>query len=79
MKTIIITEDQLQSIVNEVSNLNEMYDPEKLYAKSYIEDVTRKAPKYIKKYLHGLEVIEKNGKEFIRIPQVVYQYITGNF
>ncbi len=60
-------------------DLNEEYDPQKLYAKSYIEDVTRKSPKYIKKYIHGLKVIEKDGKEFIRIPQVVYQYINGNF
>jgi hypothetical protein len=25
------------------------------------------------------EQYEKDGKEFIRIPQVVYQYINGNF
>lgn len=59
--------------------LNEMYDSEKMYAKSYIEDRLKKAPKYIKKYMKGLDEVEKDGKIFVKIPQVLYQYLFGNF
>ena len=60
-------------------DLNEEYDSEKLYAKSYVDERTKKAPKYIKKYLVNLEKVEKDGKTFVKIPQVLYQYIKGNF
>lgn len=59
--------------------LTEDYDSDKLYAKSYIDDRTKKAPKYIKKYLTNLDKVEKDGKTFVKIPQVLYQYIKGNF
>jgi hypothetical protein len=83
MKTIIITESQLQVIVEmrkfNLNELNEMYDSEKMYAKSSIEDRLKKAPRYIKKYMKGLDEFEKDGKIFVKIPQVLYQYLFGNF
>ena len=59
--------------------LNEMYDSEKMYAKSYIEDRLKKAPRYIKKYMKELDEFEKDGKIFVKIPQVLYQYLFGGF
>ena len=59
--------------------LNEIYDSEKIYAKSYIQDRLKKAPRYIKKYATDLEEIEKDGKIFVKIPQVLYQYLFGSF
>ena len=85
MKTIIITEEQLQIIVEmektkfDFDELNEVYDSEKMYAKSYIEDRLKKAPRYIKKYMKGLDEVEKDGKIFVKIPQVLYQYLFGGF
>jgi hypothetical protein len=58
--------------------LNEEYDSEKLYAKSYVDERMKKAPKYIKKYLTNLKIVEKDGKPFVKIPQVLYQYLKGN-
>jgi hypothetical protein len=74
MKNIIITEEQLKIIVE-----SEYYNSEKLYAKSYIQDRLKKAPRYIKKYATDLEEIEKDGKIFVKIPQVLYQYLFGSF
>jgi hypothetical protein len=59
--------------------LNEEYDSEKMYAKSSIEDRLKKAPRYIKKYMKELDEFEKDGKIFVKIPQVLYQYLFGNF
>jgi hypothetical protein len=59
--------------------LNEMYDSEKMYAKSYVEDRLKKAPRYIKKYMKELDEFEKDGRIFVKIPQVLYQYLFGNF
>ena len=59
--------------------LNEIYDSEKMYAKSYIEDRLKKAPRYIKKYMKELDEFEKDGKIFVKIPQVLYQYLFGGF
>ena len=60
-------------------DLNEEYEPEKLYSLEYLESAMRTAPKYLKKYINKTNVIEKDGKKFVRIPQVIYQYLTGNF
>ena len=59
--------------------LNEIYDSEKMYAKSSIEDRLKKAPRYIKKYRKELDEFEKDGKTFVKIPQVLYQYLFGGF
>lgn len=60
-------------------DLNEEYEPEKLYSLEYLESAMRTAPKYLKKYINKTNVIEKDGKKFVRIPQVIYQYLIGNF
>ena len=64
MKNIVITEEQLKFIVENIKDktdeLKEYYDSDKLYAKSYIEDRLKKAPRYIKKYAKDLEEIERN-------------------
>ena len=59
--------------------LNVEYDSEKLYAKSYVDERMKKAPKHIKKYVTNLKVVEKDGKPFVKIPQVLYQYLKGNY
>jgi hypothetical protein len=92
MKTIVITESQLKVIVEmekmvsdkditqfNSDNLNEEYEPEKLYSLEYLESAMRSAPKYLKKYINKTNFIERDGKKFVRIPQVIYQYLTGNF
>jgi hypothetical protein len=92
MKTIVITESQLKVIVEmekmvsdkditqfNSDNLNEEYEPEKLYSLEYLESSMRSAPKYLKKYINKTNFIERDGKKFVRIPQVIYQYLTGNF
>ncbi len=66
-------------------NLEESYyDRDKLYSKSYIERVMAKAPRNLKSYLPKLEefdCIDKYGNphKCVKIPQVLYQYIVGNY
>jgi|694.fasta_scaffold108387_6 hypothetical protein len=59
--------------------INENYNPEKLYAKAFIDERKNKAPKYLKKYFAGLEEIKKDGKTFVKIPQIIYQYLNDKF
>ena len=79
MKKIIITEKQLKGIIEE-----SYYDSQKLYSKEYIENVTRKAPNQIKNMVRSLEVIgcvDGNGNmtQCVRIPEVLFVYITGRY
>lgn len=66
-------------------NLEESYyDKDKLYSKAYIERVMAKAPRNLKKYSLNLEEFDctdNNGKahKCVKIPQVLYQYIVGNY
>ena len=74
---IVITESQLRQ-------LTEIYDPEKLYKKSYIVHVLKKAPRQYKSHLSSLDVYdchdnEGNKHECVKIPQFIYQYLTGNY
>ena len=64
--------------------VNENYDPEKLYDKQFIVSSLLKAPKHMRGYIKGLD----DGLECHRgnipyacttIPQVVYQYLFGDF
>ena len=76
---IRITESQYNKIITE-----SYYDPNKLYSKQYIENVTRIAPQYIKNTVKGLEVIgctDKNGNmtQCVRIPEVLFVYISGRY
>jgi len=76
---IRITESQYNKILTE-----SYYDPNKLYSKQYIENVTRNAPINIKNVVKGLEVIgctDKNGNmsQCVRLPEVLFVYISGRY
>jgi len=76
---IIITESQYNKIITET-----YYDSDKLYSKQYIENVTRNASRDIKNVVKGLEVIgctDKNGNmtQCVRIPEVLFVYISGRY
>ena len=76
---IKITENQLNKIITE-----SYYDSDKLYSKQYIENVTRNAPRNIKNVVKGLEVIgctDKNGNmsQCVRIPEVLFIYVSGRY
>jgi hypothetical protein len=76
---IIITESQYNKIITET-----YYDSDKLYSKQYIENVTRNASRDIKNVVKSLEVIgctDKNGNmtQCVRIPEVLFVYISGRY
>ena len=76
---IKITESQYNKIITE-----SYYDSDKLYSKQYIENVTRNAPINIKNVVKGLEVIgctDKNGNmsQCVRLPEVLFVYISGRY
>ena len=76
---IKITESQYNKIITET-----YYDSDKLYSKQYIENVTRNASRDIKNIVKGLEVIgctDKNGNmsQCVRIPEVLFVYISGRY
>lgn len=76
---IKITESQYNKIITET-----YYDSDKLYSKQYIENVTRNASRDIKNVVKGLEVIgctDKNGNmtQCVRIPEVLFVYISGRY
>jgi hypothetical protein len=79
MKKVIITEKQLKGIIEE-----SYYDSQKLYSKQYIENVTRTAPSNIKNIVRGLEIIgcldrDGNSTQCVRIPEVLFVYISGRY
>jgi len=65
--------------------LNEsFYDSNKLYSKQYIINVTTNAPRNIKDVVRNLKTIDcidsnNNKKECVRIPEVLYIYISGKY
>jgi len=76
---IIITESQYNKIITE-----SYYDSDKLYSKQYIENVTRNASRDIKNLVKGLEVIGctdryGNMTQCVRIPEVLFEYISGRY
>ena len=78
MRKIIITENQLK-LVSE-----SYYDSNKLYSKQYIENVTRNASREIKNIVKGLEVLgcvdgSGNLSQCVRIPEVLFVYISGRY
>lgn len=78
-KKIIITENQLRKLVNE-----SYYDSNKLYSKQYIENLTINAPRNIKNIVRSLEIIgcyDQNGNrsQCVRIPEVLFIYISGRY
>ena len=78
-KKIIFSESQISLIVNTLTE--SYYDSEKMYSLEYIKSVTKKAPRYIKKLIPDLPQFDcPNGSgTCVKIPQVIFQYIKGNF
>jgi hypothetical protein len=75
---LIITESQLKTVIKEY------YDSDRLYPKDMIVNRLKKAPKYMRHYINGLKDIpctDPNGNVAIcvKIPEVVYQFLFGNF
>ena len=75
---IKLTESQYNKV------LLEYYDSEKLYRKDLVVAKLKQGPKYIREYIKGLPSIlctDSNGNEVIctRIPEIIYQYLFGNF
>jgi len=84
MKKVIITEKQLRGIIEESYYEESYYDSQKLYSKQYIEELTRTAPFNIKNIARGLEVLgctDSNGNtiQCVRIPEVLFVYISGRY
>jgi len=76
---IRITESQYNKIITE-----SYYDSDKLYSKQFIENVTRNANRDIKNIVKGLEVIGctdryGNMTQCVRIPEVLFVYISGRY
>jgi hypothetical protein len=74
---LLITESQYTNLISEY------YDSEQLYSREYVVKRLSKGPKYMKEYIKNLPHIEctKNGEPHVctHIPEVVYQFLTGNF
>lgn len=82
MTKFIITEKQFDILIKNQNKITEsIYDSEKLYSKEYINSVTRTAPKYIKKTIKNLPEYDCPNRPglCVKIPQVIFQYIKGNF
>ena len=70
---------KLTDLINE-----SYYDSNKLYSKQYILDVTKKAPQNIKDIVKNLKIIDcidsnNNKRECVKIPEVLYVYISGRY
>jgi len=75
---VIVTESQYQRVVSEG-----FYKSEELYPRDYIVGRLNRSPKYMREYIKNLPHIDctKNGEPHVctRIPEVVYQFLKGNF
>jgi hypothetical protein len=75
---LLINENQYKKLIMEY------YDSEKLYDREKIVNRLKSAQKYIKVYIKKLQQIPvetENGETVIatKIPEVLYQYLFGNF
>jgi hypothetical protein len=75
---LIVSESQLNRI------LLEYYDADKLYDRESVVNRLKKGPKYMKEYIKKLPHInctdsQGNEKVCTKIPEVVYQFLFGNF
>ena len=76
--TILITESQYKTI------MNEYYDREKPYVRKHVINALKKAPGYLKSYMKDLPrfyIKDENGEKiiFTTIPEVLYNYFKGNY
>jgi hypothetical protein len=84
MKKLLLSENNLTKLIKKIIleiKLNENYNPDKIYSKKDIIMSTKSAPSYIKKYVRNLEEFDcPNGNgTCVKIPQIIYQYLSGNF
>jgi hypothetical protein len=75
---VIVSESQLNRI------LLEYYDADKLYDRDLVVNRLKKGPKYMREYIKNLPHIkcaDSEGNERIctKVPEVVYQFLFGNF
>jgi hypothetical protein len=74
---IKITESQYGNLIKE-----SYYDSDKLYSKDYINSIFKKSPLELKRIVYNLDIIDcidGNGdlKECVKIPEVLFTYISG--
>ena len=74
-----VSESQYQRVMSEG-----FYESDKLYPRDYIVGRLNRAPKYMRGYIKNLPHIEctdNQGTQSIctQIPEVVYQFLFGNF
>lgn len=75
---VVLTENQYNTL------LMEYYDSEKIYLRERIVNSLMKGPQYIRQYIKKLPHIpvqDTNGNTVVgtKIPEVIYQYLYGNF
>jgi hypothetical protein len=75
---VILTENQYNTL------LLEYYDSEKIYLRERVVNSLMKGPQYIRQYIKKLPHIpvqDSNGNTVVgtKIPEVIYQYLYGNF
>jgi len=76
---VIVTESQYQRVVSEG-----FYKSEELYPRDYIVGRLNRSPKYMREYIKNLPYIECTDNQgtqstCTKIPEVVYQFLFGNF
>lgn len=74
---------EVRKIVREVL-IESYYDKDKLYSKNYIESVTKNASRDIKSIVNSLEIIDctdggGNKVECVKIPEVLFVYVSGRY
>ena len=79
---VMLTESQYTRLIENQSESE--WNSDKLYEREKIVKLLKKGPKYMQDYIKKLPHIrtqneEGNIKIATRIPQTVYQYLTGNF
>ena len=76
---IKITESQYNNILKE-----SYYDSDKLYSKDYIYSIFKNSPLELKRIVYSLDTIDcvdGNGdlRECVKIPEVLFAYISGRY
>jgi len=77
---VMLTENQYFRLIENEGQ----WDSEKLYERDKIVERLKKGPKYIKDYIKKLPHIKVQNEEgdikiATRIPQIIHQYLFGNF
>lgn len=81
---MIISKKKLEHLIESIINEIEVYDKDKYYIRSYILKQLEGAPQPLIDYaksLKSVQCFDTEGNEYrcIKIPQIIYVYITGNY